>query len=73
MEHRIRIKNGLKRPVAVNWLIENGELVLRNGMLELDPTDVALVVDEVVSMDTNGEYLVPGEEMVLTLGGEDKE
>lgn len=73
MERRIRIKNGLKRPVAVNWLIENGELVLRNGMLELDPTDVALVVDEVVSMDTNGEYLVSGEEMVLTLGGEDKE
>lgn len=73
MEHRIRIKNGLKRPVVVNWLIENGELVLRNGMLELDPTDVALVVDEVVSMDTNGEYLVSGEEMVLTLGGEDKE
>ena len=31
------------------------------------------VVDEVVSMDTNGEYLVSGEEMVLTLGGEDKE
>jgi len=54
-------------------LIENGELVPRNGMLELDPTDVALVVDEVVSMDTNGEYLMPGEEMTLTLGGEDKE
>jgi len=54
-------------------LIESGELVPRNGMLELDPTDVALVVDEVVSMDTNGEYLMPGEEMTLTLGGEDKE
>ena len=31
-EHRIRIKNGLKRPVAVNWLIENGELVLRTDV-----------------------------------------
>lgn len=74
MEYKVTIKNETRIGLAISMDVSAWEFIERNGMVELDPTEIEIIAESRFPASMKGrEILQVGESFDLCLGGKEGE